>query len=502
MEIKNLEVCLDEETCFAIYGCGEIGKKFADVLLKKRFHISAIFDKKADENRKVYRNIPIMKCSEYNLCDRTNVVVMICLSDGLEHKRVADELYATGYKYIEFLPLELTFNPKFKDMLINSYNEILLGNVHGIRVYRYDKLREREIQFKNEILQYSEESVIVWVPLELVFTENLNNWEGDKSKLHMSYEYYDKNIYCNEAYKSLFDFFEGKRDDYKPYVDIHTRNTKKFSVNIAKREKQFQLFKREYNNGMDFFIKSAPDAVWNEKGYFNIVGGNHRIMFLLSQGMNQFPLRMNKVDYKAWCKVSRKTRTRIKKLLINNSGLFKCPISHPGFQNLIISDYSVYYSVFRALCERYGNQKIASKDVMDISGQSGFFAREFYRMGAKRVKVLVNTAVDKQAMDDLNILMHSGEIETVLIDNAINWQFHISYVNDFLLNTNDPGQRKKVLELLNYMTNEEMICLVQNEDEIKWILDNSSFEKYSELSHIVRNGECNRIVVFTKRAYE
>lgn len=58
----------------------------------------------------------------------------------------------------------------------------------------------------------------------------------------------------------------------------------------------FQLYEKEFGVNRDFFLDSAPKVIWNEKGYFNILDGHHRVMYLFYKGVWDIPVKICEKD--------------------------------------------------------------------------------------------------------------------------------------------------------------------------------------------------------------
>ena len=71
-------------------------------------------------------------------------------------------------------------------------------------------------------------------------------------------------------------------------------------------------------------------ALYNEKGYFNIKSGKHRIVFLIVMGQQYVPLRISKGDYQKWR--DEKSAAQIYELLeVNHIVELPCILDSPYF---------------------------------------------------------------------------------------------------------------------------------------------------------------------------
>ena len=67
----------------------------------------------------------------------------------------------------------------------------------------------------------------------------------------------------------------------------------------------FNHMQYEWEHDRGFFVKNAVWADYNEKGYFNIKSGKHRVVFMLVKGKRYIPLRIKKSDYEKWSNISK-----------------------------------------------------------------------------------------------------------------------------------------------------------------------------------------------------
>lgn len=384
----------------AIYGAGEVGQGCCQNLLRAGIRPEAFFDRKAKHGEKCLE-IPLLQIDEYPDSACSDTIVIIAMADGLLHKEVADKLHSKGFRKLVFLPIAYNMPTRLKMKLTTLYNEYLEGRVTGVvQNYSY-YVKGSFFDAGQAVISAGIDKVVAWVPLEIVFTESLEHWPGDKSKTSSPYSYYDRNIATNYWLLNLTDYFQGKAASCDLYLSMYERNGVA-KPNVEKRRLQFELFEHEYSFGMDFFIHSAPEAMWNERGYFNIVGGNHRIMFLYAKGCRFFPLRISRKDFWQWQGMESVTPDLVEGVAY--------PIAHPAFQHVMVHGVGQIYHTFKRIEERYGHADLSNKTILDLSNTEGFFARQFARM--KAAKVIIGVKTEKLAFyEKLNRLMCVSDIE-------------------------------------------------------------------------------------------
>ena len=408
----------------AIYGAGEVGQECCLNLLRVGIRPEAFFDRKAKSGKKCL-DIPLLQIDEYPDLARCDTIVIIALADGLLHKEVADKLYTRGFRKLVFLPIAYDMPTRLKTKLTILYNEYLEGRVTGV-VQNYGRYaKESFFEAGQAVASAGIDKVVVWVPLEIVYTESLEHWPGDKNNLHSPYAYYDRNIATNYWMLNLIRYFQGMDGSCDLYLSMYERNGGA-KPNIEKRRLQFELFEHEYSFGMEFFIHSAPEAMWNERGYFNIVGGNHRIMYLYAKGCRYFPLKISRKDFCKWQGMEAVTPDLIEGITY--------PISHPAFQHVIVHGLGEIYHTFKSIEESYGHADLSNKKILDLSHTEGFFARQFARMKASKVTVAVKA--EKLAFyEKLNRLMCVSDIE--FVDESVIESAELNY--DIILRKDSIG---------------------------------------------------------------
>ena len=137
--------------------------------------------------------------------------------------------------------------------------------------------------------------------------------------------------------------------------------TKSWYENVFKnRANVYEKMKMEYDTDPSFFIEQAVEATWNERGYFNLNGGKHRIAFLASRESLTAPLVLNHDDYETFM-----NRSAADKVIASReaSGSFTVPywIPHPLFADMEcrigINAYNVFYRLVRWLARQlYENE--------------------------------------------------------------------------------------------------------------------------------------------------
>ena len=116
---------------------------------------------------------------------------------------------------------------------------------------------------------------------------------------------------------------------------------------IKNRADVFANMNESLERDFDFFVRNAPNAKWNENGYFNLVSGKHRAAFWVAKGRHYIPLRVSDSDFEKWVKESQIQKV-ISDLEELNVFSIKAPVAHPFFYELQCENRNLYYHL---LCD-------------------------------------------------------------------------------------------------------------------------------------------------------
>ena len=172
---------------------------------------------------------------------------------------------------------------------------------------------------------------------------------------------------------------------------------------------------------MQFFISSAPLAQLNSKGYFNLLEGQHRSLFLIRKGIYQLPVRISQEDLSIFLERKRRTEEIFRENLKLKNKLFKFK-----------------YSIMESLLQI--QRKLDKKYYQDISiycidNFYGYYAFKFWQMGAGKVIVGVKDEEEKNLIKKINGIYENSTLEIELIkeDRVKNFSFICVICDDYKL---------------------------------------------------------------------
>lgn len=358
-----------------IYGAGERGKLFADLFYKNGFQIKAILDKKADLLEPIRINnaitIPIVDPNQY-VIESENEIVIISLSNGVHHEIIAEFLYKVGFKKIIYIPFRMENNKRLMSDMRQIFNEILEGKC------LYDNVPEySDITVVSFNCITSKKSHLIYMPVENIFTqenfevglENLNGVEYVKRKKVM--ETAGENLLNFKRYIGLYQYLDNAENDCSEYLDTQISNIENVHREreriLQDRYALFNIFEKAFAVNRDFFEDSAPTAAWNKKGYFNIIDGHHRAMYLVYKGVWDIPIRIREQDRQyisLWKQIK---------------GKFWC--ESPFFVNWEAT--LAYRKQNAIICNVLLKKDVVGKKICIKLNDAGLLGRYCYRLGCK-----------------------------------------------------------------------------------------------------------------------
>lgn len=367
-----------------IYGGGEVGNNCFKAFANNGYIVNFALDINRSGDH-IIEGIHTYKLgTEPKEIDKNKNIVIICLADGLIHKEVADCLYKEGYKYIVFLPMKHYISDRVKIKLTRKYNAFLRGDdlIKNEIVYDYGTYLKPDLNIKNAIVRESKSTITILCGIEILFSESMELWQGDKSKVHIKLEYEDKSILANHPCKILFDYLDMDTDSVDIYFNSRKNDitVEEFKKELSAREQLYRVFKCEHNKGMDFFIESAPPAVWNPKNYWNLVGGHHRTLYLLHEGHSLLPIKVTKDDFIKWC--NKEVYERLCRYIFeNNIQSLYAPLPHPGFINFPSKYENNGKTKLEKVIGFFADKDITFMSSLDCLDDESYFARNMNRIG-------------------------------------------------------------------------------------------------------------------------
>lgn len=360
---------INKDCNFFIYGAGIEGNRIKENLTKNGYLVYGFLDaiKRTnilDENNKIFN---LKDISELNIY---NNIVIIGLADGMIHAQVINNLKKIGFNYFIFIPLSMPINQKLKIDNINLFNKVAYGDcdINEIEINHIDCLFKLDFDISNQTNKNT-----VFFPIELLYIELNENAMSNKKELYDNpFLGIENNIYYlfNNFNNSIFEC-----DEYFKYKKNKPTLEEKQNV-IKSRYKQHLRFVKEYNQGIDLFVASAPHSIYNKKGYFNIINGHHRTNFLLAQGRRDVPIKVNDEEFEIW--KNTEVFENIKDVFTYDVlSKLEYPILNPYFYTHNVNTDLFSLDVVRHVYKIISNLQENDVNILDNSKGYGYFAHVF-----------------------------------------------------------------------------------------------------------------------------
>lgn len=341
--MNQLNYVIDENTEIYCYGAAAIGK----IVLENnpQMNICGFIDARGKEIGQMCQK-PVFSWETISKISR-KAVVIITVKNVFEHEDIAYRLFQAGYDRIIYKP-KAVLDGK------GSFDERKLSDLWDHIVYEDLQLPAKEVPFYEDRVDYEfsdqakireeGEEVTAYVPVELIYTNATSDFWGDI------------NIQALYPHIRFFCFLENKKggevEDYLKFCegsasklgDIVITDSWRSNV-LRNRTMIYEQMSLQRDIDPDFFIRSAPTAQWNPKGYFNLTGGKHRASWLTAMGYRYLALKLPRKDYEEWLG-NETVRALLERIQAENIRKLPQKELHPYFYKFPHEE-PVYYGAFQ-----------------------------------------------------------------------------------------------------------------------------------------------------------
>ena len=373
-----------------LYGVNRYSQELADTLRDSDFQVSAYIDRRAKELKNI-NGVDVYEMKSVFSDISNKICVIIMLQNAMQHDEIAKELFDKGVEKIIFVPMLLNYNKVYANDLRRIYNRILLGDLEEIEVPYYRMLvQDSELKLDETFYIESKNYITLSVSADILYTtiKEVN-------------PYADIPLVAFKPYDQMFRYFlaEGA-GDVKEYLEKYGVNSCNYTHSftdddiILQREMLYEIWNEHFQEGIDFFVSSAPLARWNSKGYFNLMEGQHRTLFLIKKGIYYLPVQISREDYERWKNISIADEIKGDEKVINA----KCPIHNPYFQkNSFYNKISVIDSMLQ-IQQNLPEVLYRDKEILNIDLIYGYYGFNFCRMGGRSVTLFAVDDNDRHIM--------------------------------------------------------------------------------------------------------
>jgi len=355
-----------------IYGAGEQGKELVSLFRENGFPVKAVLDKRAEKLKQITvgeTEICVIDPEQY-VVDSGDEIVVISLWNAMQHEKIAVVLQRCGFKKIIYLPMSTTGNYRLMSEMRKVFNELLVGNLYLQNIPEYLDIIENSDSYRHEDVLY--------LPIELLFAQE--NFETKLDELNeIEYlkrqnvlKYSGENLMNVNAYYQMYRYLDRAEGDCADYlntqIDATAADLEAERKKVLKdRYELFQVYEKAFELDREFFIDSAPRAIWNQKGYFNIHDGHHRVSYLYYKGIRDIPVR-----------VDEEGRERLK-MFDDISGAFLC--ESPALVN---TENSLFWrKQNEIICRSLLKKDVLGKQIYVNINDAGYISRYCCRVGCE-----------------------------------------------------------------------------------------------------------------------
>ena len=297
--------CFANDLQVILYGVNAYSNSMYQRLLNAGYTVSAYFDRRYEELGGTC-SIPVYGLSNHPFAEanKDHFCVLIMLQNAMQHEPIAFEFLQQGFHKIIFVPMRSRLEEKTAQTLRFQYNLLLTGQfqlLKGVPLLNEAAVRA-ELDDSFTIIREEGTQKIVWCPAELLYT-NPSRVCREKT----TQRYANVPLYSYYPYVSLFEYLQGLEGEKRQYLNEYGTNSCKYKNSLTdmaillQRKRLLEIYQDALNDGMDFFISSAPPAEWNaQSGVFNLLEGQHRSLFLVMEGFRYIPIRISQSDFDAW----------------------------------------------------------------------------------------------------------------------------------------------------------------------------------------------------------
>ena len=425
----NFEI--NRKTPIIIYGAAGAGLKgYHSLKILNYYNVVGFMDKRANEIKYQY-GLPVWNIDSILPYNKEELLVVVCVKNVFEHKKIANQLIENHYNNIIFKPIQIlkqetevnydaidkNYNRIFNDANPNmKYDLEPIPLLENIEIYNY---------YDRAIISRNSDIVIANMPLSDIFVK-MGNQEGFLQNEHCLC-----NILALVPHIGLFKFFDGKDGDIDGYLRFcisSIQNSKKMYGNgggtitvtdawinniIRNRRIVFDNMSVDVEIDSTFFINHAPSCCL-DKQYIVMNSAKHRAAFFIVKGKKYMPIAIPSDDYEKLLNLPI-LQELIEFLKTNRIQELNAPIQHPYMYKYpcVMANYydlfvnKVVFQIARIFSHENDLRCITVEDSI-IDG--GSLLRCLSKIGF-RVKKIISNGTERKLCNILDRLFYVPGIE-------------------------------------------------------------------------------------------
>ena len=275
-----------------LYGAGSVASKIYDIIKKNGKVIDCIIDKNPYKQKNRF-DCPILDIDNIGNHSKKKNLVIITLQNANLHCDIANEIYKRGNEYIIFLPMNIYMFNDLKYQMFELYQKIMEDDdLQKLSIPSYGKMLDLGFQNnKGNLHTLNSKYITISVPIEYIFSADV------EVENKICNQYYNRNIMAFKPWFELFEYIDGNGEYPQKYLQYLRNTLEEQRELLLDRFKLWKVYEELYYNDFKIFDYMPAYAQWNNLGYFNVIDGHHRLVYLLRKGHSKLPLRILKEDF-------------------------------------------------------------------------------------------------------------------------------------------------------------------------------------------------------------
>lgn len=377
---------IQKESRIVLYGHSQfdiVKDKFRE-LKERGYQVLGYIDQRAKEIE-TYVQAPCWTVEDFpvGLKERQDIVIILLLQNARMHESIVSSLCGRGFKKFLFIPEKADTSEK--TCMVQKYNAFIRSEYDELMgIPEWDSLCLNSVKGGKRFLKCGKERCTLLVPVEMLFL-----YEQEQSL--------EENIAFAEDYLELFAVLEGKAFECGRYFDFMGAVEKEEKEKLlADRLTLYCLWEHYRHCDINYFIEAAALVSWNRRGYFNIIDGHHRVIYLMAKGYKKIPVSMPLKDYDKWIgEADQALSAALRRLRV--------PIPHPFFLNEECIYETHWQKVIHYL---YAAGQSRDCRFVEIDTYMGYYAGAFQRIVKKEALIVLENETDKRLCESMQRLMH------------------------------------------------------------------------------------------------
>lgn len=385
------------ESEIVIYGAAALGT-LVYRNIDKVGCVVAFFDKRGDELEKCM-GLPVYtpEHAPFSLDRRRRLIVVVAIKNIFEHEHLVNRLIALGYERIVFKAADQSvFDKRGRaglGLIGQTFDQTVAGTL-SLPCFVPASRDAFRVEWRDHALIHREKGrILAYVPVLDIAT----NCYGDAS-----YIWENVSIAAMFPHLEFFDYLGGDAcacptfyiEDFIVYTARRNGDyavTERWKENVIQnRAMVHEQMNLAWELDREFFVRNAPEAVWNSQGHFNLTSGKHRATFLMSRGCKFIALSIEEAAYESY--LNRPALEAAMRFVEGDSArTLLAPVLHPFFYRYPSFGSEAFYGLLAILIrllaketyQRYGSVDFRRLRIVDASHAWTALGLRLAKLGAQ-----------------------------------------------------------------------------------------------------------------------